>query len=79
MQAFTESYQVLYQEVIDVNKEINDKCAELANTMYGLSKTFMQISELNKMIKVSRQNDLFAKLAKMMTGTGNNFANPDIG
>ena len=75
MQAFTESYQVLYQEVIDVNKEINDKCAVLANTMYGLSKTFMQISELNKMIKVSRQNDLFAKLAKMMTGTGNNFAN----
>ena len=75
MQAFTESYQVLYQEVIDVNKDINDKCAELANTFYGLSKTFMQISELNKMIKVNKQHDLFGKIAKMMTATGNNFAN----
>jgi hypothetical protein len=54
MQAFIESYQVLYQEVIDVNKDINDKCADLANTLYSLSKTFEQMSELNKMIKVSR-------------------------
>jgi len=27
------------------------------------------------MIKVNKQHDLFSKLAKMMTATGNNFAN----
>ena len=58
-----------------MNKEINEKCADLANTLFGLSKTFMQISELNKMIKVTRQADLFSKLAKIMTGTGQHFSN----
>jgi sugar diacid utilization regulator len=58
-----------------VNKDINEKCADLANTLYSLSKTFEQISDLNKMIKVNRQSDLFSKLAKMMTGTGNHIAN----
>ena len=30
MQNFTDSYQVLYQEVIETTKELNEKSAELA-------------------------------------------------
>ena len=30
MQNFTDSYQVLYQEVIETTRELNEKSAELA-------------------------------------------------
>ena len=71
---FTDSYQILYQEVIEATKEVNEKSAELAQTMYQLSKYLEQLGELNRMIKVDRMHELYAWLSKMVTGTGNHVA-----
>ena len=43
--------------------------------MYALSKFLEQLSELNRMIKCDRNHEIFAWLSKMVTGSGNHFAN----
>lgn len=43
--------------------------------MYSLGKFLEQLSEVNRMIKCERQQELFVWLSKMMTGTGNHVAN----
>lgn len=68
---FADSYQILYKEMIDCAKEIKDKSAELASTMFQLHKFVEQMSELNRMIKCQSQHELYAWLSKMITGTGN--------
>ena len=35
---FADSYQILYKEMIDCAKEIQDKSQELASTMFQLHK-----------------------------------------
>ena len=75
MQNFTDSYQVLYQEVIETTKELNEKSAELAQTMYQLSSYLEKLGEVNRMIKCDRLYELYAWLSKMCTGTGNHVAN----
>ena len=75
MQNFTDSYQVLYQEVIETTRELNEKSAELAQTMYQLSSYLEKLGEVNRMIKVDRLYELYAWLSKMSTGTGNHIAN----
>ena len=75
MQNFTDSYQVLYQEVIETTRELNEKSAELAQTMYQLSNYLEKLGEVNRMIKVDRLYELYAWLSKMSTGTGNHIAN----
>lgn len=75
MQSFADSYAILYQEIIDTTIELNEKSQELATTMYNLGKFLEQLSELNRMIKCDRQQELFTWLSKMMTGTGNHIAN----
>ncbi len=75
MQSFADSYAILYQEIIDTTVELNEKSQDLAQTMYNLGKFLEQLSELNRMIKCDRQQELFAWLSKMMTGTGNHVAN----
>lgn len=71
---YIDSYQILYQEVIDCSKELNEKSAELATTMFALSKFLEQLSELNRMIKCEQQHELFGMLSKLVTGTGNYIA-----
>lgn len=51
MSDYADSYQILYKEMIDCAKEINEKSQELASTMYQLHKFVEQMSELNRMIK----------------------------
>lgn len=75
MQSFADSYAILYQEIIDTTVELNEKSQDLAQTMYNLGKFLEQLSELNRMIKCERQQELFAWLSKMMTGSGNHVAN----
>ena len=70
MMDFADSYQILYKEMIDCAKEINEKSQELASTMFQLHKFTEQMSELNRMIKCQSQHELFAWLSKMVTGTG---------
>jgi len=55
MQSFADSYQILYQEIIDTTLELNEKSQELAATMYSLGKFLEQLSEVNRMIKCERQ------------------------
>lgn len=74
MNDYIDSYQILYQEVIDTAKEVNIKSAELATTMFSLSKFLQQLSELNRMVKCDTQNELFNMLSKLVTGTGNYIA-----
>lgn len=71
MMDYADSYQILYKEMIDCAKEINEKSQELASTMYQLHKFVEQMSELNRMIKCQSQHELFAWLSKMITGSGN--------
>lgn len=75
MSAFIDSHQILYQEVIDITKEVHQKSTDLAQTCYGLSKALEQLSELSKMVKVDRQHDLYSWLGRMITGTGNHIQN----
>jgi len=48
---YVDSYQILYKEMIECAKEINEKSQELASTMLALQKFIEQMSELNRMIK----------------------------
>jgi hypothetical protein len=71
MSDFTDSYQVLHQEVIESTKELKKNSEDLAKTLYGMSKHLENISELHRMIKNDRLHELFAWISKMVTGTGN--------
>ena len=71
MTDYIDSYQVLYQEVIDITKELNEKSIELATTMFSLSKFLEQLGELNKIIKCEQQHELFNMMSNLVTGTGN--------
>lgn len=72
---FTDSYQVLYQEVIDTTKEIKEKSADLAKTMHILGEHLEKLGNVNYMIRVDRLHEIYAWLSKMCTGTGNHIAN----
>ena len=68
---FTDSYQVLYNEVIECAKDINEKSQALASTMYAMHKFLEQLSELIRMTRCNDQHEMYAWLSKMTTGTGN--------
>jgi len=43
----------------------------LAGTFFALSKFLEQFSELNRLIRCQPQHEVYAWLAKMITGSGN--------
>ena len=51
MTDFIDSYQILYSEVIDCAKDINEKSKALASTMFAMHKFIEQLSELNRMTR----------------------------
>ena len=51
MTDFIDSYQILYQEVIECAKDINEKSKALATTMFAMHKFVEQLSELNRMTR----------------------------
>lgn len=51
MTDFIDSYQILYNEVIECAKDINDKSQALATTMFAMHKFIEQLSELNRMTR----------------------------
>lgn len=71
---YVDSYQILYKEIIECAKEINDRSQELACTMFALHKFIEQMGDLNRMIKCQPQFEVFAWLSKMITGQGNYIA-----
>jgi hypothetical protein len=71
MYDFVDSYQILYQEMIECAEDIQMKSAELASTMFALHKFTEQMSELNRMIKCESQHEVYAWLSKMIAGSGN--------
>lgn len=56
---------------MDCAEEVHERSGELANSMLRLHRNLEQLSELNRMIKCQPQNELFAWLSKLATGTGN--------
>ena len=72
---FTDSYQILYQEIIETTQEIKEKSADLAKTMHTLGEHLEKLGNINYMIRVDRLHELYAWLSKMATGTGNHIAN----
>ena len=75
MNDFTDSYQVLHQEIIETTLQIKQKSADLAKTMHTLGEHLEKLGNINYMIRVDRLHELYAWLAKMSTGTGNHIAN----
>ena len=75
MTDFTDSYQILYQEIIETTREIKEKSADLAKTMHTLGEHLEKLGNVNYMIRVDRLHELYAWLSKMCTGTGNHIAN----
>ena len=75
MNDFTDSYQVLHQEIISTTQQIKDKSADLAKTMHTLGEHLEKLGNINYMVRVDRQHELYAWLSKMATGTGNHVAN----
>ena len=75
MTDFTDSYQILYQEIIETTREIKEKSAELAKTLHKLGEHLEKLGNVNYMIRVDRLHELYAWLSKMSTGTGNHIAN----
>jgi len=71
MTEFIDSYQILYNEVIECAKDINEKSQALASTMFAMHKYVEQLSELNRMTRCQDQHEMYAWLSKMVTGTGN--------
>ena len=51
MTDFIDSYYILYNEVIECAKDINDKSQALATTMFAMHKFIEQLSELNRMTR----------------------------
>ena len=51
MTDFIDSYQILYSEVIDCAKDINEKSKALAASMFHMHKFIEQLSELNRMTR----------------------------
>jgi hypothetical protein len=51
MTDFIDSYQILYNEVIECAKDINEKSQALATTMFAMHKFIEQLSELNRMTR----------------------------
>lgn len=70
MTDFIDSYQILYNEVIECAKDINDKSQALATTMFAMHKFIEQLSELNRMTRCNDQYKMYQHLSKMVTGTG---------
>ena len=75
MTDFTDSYQILYQEIIETTREIKEKSAELAKKMYKLGDDLEKLANVDYRIRVDRTHELYAWLSKMSTGTGNHIAN----
>ena len=71
MTDYVDSYSILYNEVIECSKDLNEKSQELAATMFSLHKYIEQLSQLNKLIQCHEQHELYGWLSKMVTGTGN--------
>ena len=71
MADFIDSYQILYSELIQCAKDINDKSKALAATMYSMHKFVEQLSELNRMTRCTEQHEMYSWLSKMITGSGN--------
>lgn len=71
MTDFIDSYQILYNEVIECAKDINAKSQALASTMFSMHKFIEQLSELNRMTRCQDQHEMYAWLSKMITGSGN--------
>lgn len=51
MTDFIDSYQILYNEIIECAKDINEKSKALATSMFSLHKFIEQLSELNRMTR----------------------------
>ena len=75
MTDFTDSYQILYQEIIETTAQIKEKSADLAKTMHTLGEHLEKLGNVNYMIRCDRLHELYAWLSKMSTGTGNHLAN----
>ena len=71
MTDFIDSYQILYNEVIECAKDINAKSQALASTMFAMHKFIEQLSELDRMTRCQDQHEMYAWLSKMITGSGN--------
>ena len=70
MTDFIDSYQILYNEVIECAKDINSKSQALAATMNSMQKFIEQLSELNRMTRCSDQQKMYSWLSSMITETG---------
>ena len=68
---YIDSYLILYKEILDCAKEIEEKSHELAATFFALSKFLEQISELHRIVKSPHQHQLYGWLSKIVTGQGN--------
>jgi len=71
MTDFIDSYQILYSEVIQCAKDINEHSKALATKMFSMHKFIEQMSELNRMTKCQDQHEMYCWLSKMITGSGN--------
>lgn len=64
----------VYQEAIDVSKEINQKCKSLQSSFAQLSNCFERLSDLSGVIKLQKNENLFRFLSKVLAGTGVNIS-----
>lgn len=71
MNDFIDSYQILFNEVIESAKEIDEKSKALAATMFTIHTFVEQLSEMNKMTRCQGQHEMYDWLSKMVTGSGN--------
>ena len=75
MTDFTDSYQVLHQEIIDTTEQIKEKSADLARSLHALSEHLEKLGNINYMIKVDRLHELYSSLSNISTGTAKHVEN----
>ena len=62
-------------DIIKITEDVHIQSLELAQTLNCLTKSLESLSELNRMVRCDRMQELYAWLSKMITGTGQHVTN----
>jgi len=70
MNDFTETYSILYREIILLSKELTEKSVDFASKLNSMQRLMSQMAELQKKVQCQSQVQIFEQLGKVMTSSG---------
>lgn len=70
MNDYTETYSILYREIILLSKELTEKSVDFASKLNSMQRLMSQMAELQKKVQCQSQVQIFEQLGKVMTSSG---------